>query len=128
MIKSGAEEFLKETKLDIEIAVQDACEYEEVPPTLMAQMTCIQLAHVFAPFISGLKHGAFAGENGEIELVFQSLLSDKRLDCKINSNGKVVTIVTINEAMDTEQCNVELKLTTIKYWIDLIEWVKNETV
>ena len=117
------EEFLQQVRFDIETIIQDAEEYEEIPPTLSVQKSCLHLAEIFAPFVIGLKRAVFPEAGGKLSLAFQSLTADRSLSCKIASDGKTISVITIDEHMRVEQIDADPKT---EDWVKMIKWVKDE--
>ena len=90
---------------------EELLEDGEQAPSENAINTCIDLAKFFAPhlaLVSDLKWGAFTEDSGGISLVFQSLVADRRLNCRISTDGKSISALQINEDMKPATSNISL--------------------
>ena len=102
----------------------DAREYGEKPPSVQSIKVCLQLSRLFAPHLAlvpGIKWGAFTEDNGGISLVIQSLVSDRRLSCRIPLDGATLSAIQIDEKMTAQTRNVLLD--NKDTWRELAEWV-----
>ena len=102
----------------------EALEYGEEPPSQQSIKVCLQLSNLFAPhlaFLPGIKWGAFTEDSGGISLVLQSLVSDRRLNCRIAPDGVTISALKIDEHMIAKAS--EVLLDNKNTWRELTEWV-----
>lgn len=97
---------------------------EDVTPSETAIATCLALARRLAPHVAlapHLKSGAFTEDGGGISLVLQSLVTDRRLNCRVTADGSAVSAIRIDECMEAE-CHA-ISLDDPNAARELAEWV-----
>ncbi len=95
---------LKEDRAEAEIS-------EDTAPSPGAVDVCLSLARRVAPHIAlapRLKWAAFTEDDGGISLVLQSLVTDRRLNCRIAPDGSIVSVIRIDESMQADSMRVLL--------------------
>jgi hypothetical protein len=96
----------------------------DTAPTARAFHTCLSLAQRLAPHVAlapRLKSGAFTEDNGGVSLVLQSLVTDRRLNCRIAPDGVAVSAIRIDERMRASSAPVALNDPNVPK--ELAEWV-----
>lgn len=96
----------------------------EIGPTSRAFQVCVRIAQRLAPHVAlapQLKFGAFTEDDGGVSLVLQSLITDRRLNCRIPPEGAPLTAIRIDEHMGAE--SLEFSLTDRNAPRELAEWV-----
>jgi hypothetical protein len=82
-----------------------------VVPSKVAIDKCLALARLVAPRIAlapRLKSAAFVEEAGTVSLVLQSLVTDRRLNYRVSTDGGQLSVTRIDEAMDLEELQVSI--------------------
>jgi hypothetical protein len=105
MIGFAARRLVEQVECKLEEDRGDAEREAETPPSPAAVDACLSLAKHLAPHLAlaiRLKWGAFTEEDGGISLVVQSLVTDRRLNCRIGSDGSSVSTIRIDEHMHAE--------------------------
>ena len=103
---------------------EDALLHGEPVPSDSARDACLELAGRLIPHVvlaPQLKWGVFLEDTGAIALVLQSLLTDRRLTCRISRDGSEVETTKIDEHMHGDRQPYD----TCKACVakELAEWV-----
>jgi len=109
LLRAGVEAFVHRVETDIDEDTEDAVAANEVAPNPGARQVCVQWARRVAPHVvyaPQLKYAAFAEEDGGVTLVLQSLITDRRLTCRVGASGTTIVIHRIDEFMTAHQAAI----------------------
>jgi len=84
---------------------------DDVAPTQRAAEACLRLAQRLAPHIAlapRLKSGAFTDDDGGVSLVLQSLVTDRRVSCRVPPGGTDITVIRVDESMQADTIPITL--------------------
>lgn len=102
LVDREASELVERIELKLAEDEEEALLSDDVAPAPNAVQACLRLARRFAPHVAlapRLKSGAFTEDDGGISLVFQSLVTDRRVTCRIDPRGTRVSAIRIDEGM-----------------------------
>jgi hypothetical protein len=124
VVRREAQQLIERVELKLEEDREEAVATDEVAPSEPAIRTCLTLAKRLAPhvaLVSRLRTGAFTEDDGGISLVFQSLVTDRRIDCRIAADGASVSVLRIDERMQATSAPISLSDAEVPR--ELAEWV-----
>jgi hypothetical protein len=124
IIKDATDALVESVEAALAQDEDDARQTGNAAPSPDARAACLRLSRHLAPhvaFAPRLKWAAFTEEDGGISLVAQSLVTDRRINCRIRADGSAITAVRIDEHMQTETFPVLLANPDIGR--ELAEWV-----
>ena len=106
LVDQESHELVERIELKLAEDREDADRTEDVAPSEAAAQVCLQLARRLAPHLAlapQLKAGAFTEDDGGVSLVFQSLVTDRRLSCRIPPDGTHISAIRIDEGMRADR-------------------------
>lgn len=93
---------VRQIEFNLEEDVEEALAAADVAPTSEAIEACIQIIRRIAPHVAlalKLKCAAFGEEDGGVSLVLQSMVTNRRLTCRIAADGSTMIVHAIEETM-----------------------------
>ncbi len=124
LLKPGASNLVQQVQEKLQQDVDDAQDEDDVAPDAQAVATCMRLARRLAPHVAlapRLEWGAFTEDNRGVSLVLQSLVTDRRINCRIQSGGSAISAVRVDEHMRVDTIPVLLSAPDVGR--ELAEWV-----
>jgi hypothetical protein len=124
VLKPGAEALIRRTEEKLREDELDARREGDVPPTPAASEACRELSRRLAPHVAlapRLRWGVFTEDDGGISLAVQSLVTDRRIDCRIAPDASLISAIRVDERMHVDTIGVSLASRDIGR--ELGEWV-----
>ena len=128
LLRDAVRDFTDRISTNLEEDIEDASATDDFLPGRGAVEACLRLARRLAPHVvlsPKLKCAAFATESGEVALVLQSLVTDRRLTCRIAADGSTMLVHQIDETMEATQASLRTNDASVPR--ELAQWVIKRT-